>query len=264
MTFENDVIVSCSNSTVIRFSKLRESKYRRSEKLFLCEGLKLVREAFSAGIVSYLLIREDFDIEIISGFKGVMDYSIIRLAEKPFAKISSENSPQGIIAVCKTSIVSNDLNDLCCKRVFACNSVRDPGNLGTIIRTAASLGFETVLLSDCADIYNSKTVRSSMGALFHIGIVEVPQIIEAIDFLKNCGRRVFSAALDRDSKQLGSFKLLSDDVFVVGNEGHGLSDEIIFRTDETVFIPISNCIDSLNVAIASALILWEQSKSFSE
>ena len=257
-----EIITSNNNGYVKRFAKLNDSKFRRAEKLFLCEGRKLVLESLMYADVKYLLVlntcRDNFgDIIALAKNRRV---EIIYLSESPFYKISTENSPQGVITVVNepedTSVVCYD------GRIFLADGVRDPGNLGTIIRTAEALGYSRIILSDCADIYSPKSVRASMGGIFRTAVVNAGSMGDVIRSLRSDNRRVFAAALTQSSVKLGSFKLEKNDVFLVGNEGHGLSDELISLCTGTVLIDMRGKAESLNVAAASAIIMWEHSKSF--
>ncbi len=256
-----DVIKSNQNPSVIRFSKLCDTKYRRSEGLFLCEGLKLVDEALRRGIVRYLLVREDMASLYVDDACLSENVELMVLQKGPFMKISTESAPQGVIAVCACDVVSR--YEKPAGTVFMCSSIRDPGNLGTISRTAAAFGYDNISLHDCADVYNPKTVRASMGGIFRTKLICVEDPFEAIMDLHKDGRRVFAAALEENSGVLGDFEICPSDVFIVGNEGHGIDAKIIAACDSSVIIPMFSGVDSLNAALASCVILWEQRKTFS-
>ena len=260
--YSGEIITSCANPLVKILAKLGDAKYRREEGLFLCEGKKLAEEALQRADVKYLLVSDSqkdsySDLcDLADSVGAKVDY----LAEAPFAKISTEKAPQGIIAVCAIPDSDKSLADS--KHIFMCDGVRDPGNLGTIFRTAGALGFDTVVISDCADVYNPKTVRASMGGIFRLNIVCSVDAVQTVRALRDGGRRVFAAALKNDSKILGNYDLKESDVFIVGNEGHGLSDEVISECTDTVLIEMSSETESLNVSAASVIIMWEISKTF--
>ena len=113
-----------------------------------------------------------------------------------------------------------------------------------------------ILSEDCADIYNAKTVRASMGTLFTQPILRVPDMQEAVLASRQAGRRVFAAALDRDALQLGAFAVQEGDCVVIGNEGHGLSPETVAACDASVFIPMTARAESLNAAVAASILMW--------
>ena len=143
--------------------------------------------------------------------------------------------------------------------VFILESVRDPGNLGTVIRTASAFGVGCLLLSgDCADIYNPKTIRAAMGTMFHQNIVKVDDLCTAIRTLSDQGRDIYAATLGRDAVLLGDPELDQRDCIAVGNEGHGLSEAVIEACGKKILIPMMPGTESLNAAVASSVCLWEQ------
>lgn len=140
-------------------------------------------------------------------------------------------------------------------------SVRDPGNLGTIIRSAAAMSVDLLLLSDdCADLYNPRTIRGAMGALFSLPTLSLKDTVGSVDALKANGYTVCAAALRESALDLRKLPTDSRTCFVVGNEGHGLPDDLVEHCSETVIIPMKEGSESLNVASASALLLWEMGK----
>ena len=271
-----DVISSRNNPLVIRIGKLEDKKHRENERLFRFDGVKLLCEAIEFGAeIEYILVREDAYNRII----GYLDDhfserdvhcsgALVILSGSAFEKLSSEKSPEGVITVAKyidkfhkigkiekDGIFSGD------EKVLALEAIRDPGNMGTILRSAAAFGIKRVVLStDCADVYNMKTLRAAMGAIFKVETVRVPDIKEAVLTLRGLGRRAFAAALDKDALKLGAFDLKKTDVFLIGNEGHGLSAGAICAADKSVFIPMAEGTESLNAAIAASVCLWEISK----
>lgn len=147
------------------------------------------------------------------------------------------------------------------ERIVLLESVRDPANVGAIIRSAAAMGIDRLILSaDCADIYHPKAVRGSMGTLFSQPIDRVPALAPVITQLREHGRRVFAAALDADALRLGSFVPQSGDCVVIGNEGHGLCPETVAACDRSVIIPMTARAESLNAAVAASILMWEFSR----
>ena len=180
-------------------------------------------------------------------------------------KISTEKAPQGVIAAVKyldffkrlDKINSGDLS----RRTLFLSSVRDPQNLGAILRSAAAFGTETVILSsDSADVYHPRVLRSAMGNLFRMRVLTVSDEIAAIQDLRAMGRRVFAAELRENAKPLGENMLSAEDVFVIGNEGHGIDPTLSSVCDGSVYIPIADGVESLNASVAASILLWEQSK----
>jgi TrmH family RNA methyltransferase len=188
----------------------------------------------------------------------------VNVSDHVFDSLSEESAPEGVICVAQIQSElhrtwRNDMNVASRgERVVLLESVRDPSNLGAIIRCAAALGVDRMILSaDCADIYNAKTVRASMGTLFSQCIDRTEALTDYIAHLRADGRRVFAAALDEQAERLGSFEIQNGDCAVIGNEGHGLSSAVIEACGRTVYIPMTARAESLNAAVAAALLMWE-------
>ena len=141
-------------------------------------------------------------------------------------------------------------------------SIRDPSNLGSVIRSSVAFGTEHIVLSgDCADIYNPKTVRSAMASLYRVKVTVVNDVPSFISAAQANGRRIFAAELSDNAKCLNDIGLNSADIVMIGNEGHGIPADISALCDESVYIPISGKTESLNASVAAAIFMWEQSKN---
>ncbi len=278
MNFSEEIIRSRQNRTVVDLCKLTDRGNRESAGLFRFDGIKLAADAIRAGLeIPFLFLREENAAELIEELakRTARDPAqavgrILRLEDALFARISEEKSPEGVICVAKyiDKIQKDDIIDdrffskVEKERVVLLESVRDPSNLGAIIRSAAAMGVDRLIISaDCADLYNAKTVRASMGTLFTQKISRVEDLTEAITGLKKSGRRVFAATLTPDAAALGSFPLKKGDCVVIGNEGHGLSETVIAACGESVYIPMSDRAESFNAAVAASLLMWEFSKA---
>ncbi len=256
-----EIITSRANPTVIETAKLKDKKYREEKKAFLFEGIKLAREAISSGV------------DIINVFlteKAAYKYpdlakkkNCIIISESVCMKLSENSAPDGVI--CTAKYIEN-LHKIYDKQTFTCpkdaclilSSIRDPGNLGTIARTSAAFGKKTLIISDdCADIYNQKTIRASMGAIFRTSIYRTRDLCKTINSIKKQGTSVYAAALDRNAVELQTVKDTKNSCFVLGNEGHGLDMEVIDSCTGTVIIPMEKDAESLNVSSAASVILWE-------
>ncbi len=265
-------ITSRTNPLVSALAKLEQSKHRREQQLFLAEGRKLSEEAAGREEVRYVLLRSDdgfADSSLIDIAAAAADpRSVIVLPASTFEKISTESAPQGIITVlapfasrhCAWTEISVRCMDGV--RVLAVDSVQDPGNLGTIIRTASAFGYTHILLGGCADIYHPKTVRASMGALFRMQIHICTDLAGALSELNLAGHRIISAALAENVMTLGENSLAADDCIVIGNEGHGISDEVLSVSDAVMKIPMAAGTESLNAGTAAAVLMWEYYRSF--
>ena len=148
------------------------------------------------------------------------------------------------------------------KRVLLLSSLRDPGNLGTVIRSAAAFGCEEIILSsDCADLYNPKTVRAAMGTLFRQRVCYVPSLEDTVGLMRECGYRVYSAVLDDSAVPLNRLELDRGCAFIIGNEGHGIAQSVIEASTGTVYIPMAPGVESLNASAAAAVFMWQSMSS---
>ena len=267
-------ISSRTNPTVVRVASLKEKKYRDKYSAFLVEGWKLVEEALCAHLpVTEIFISEGKKDSYLSATEALLkqekmgDVSIFVLSDACFEKISTEKAPQGVIAVIKHLDFFQECITIYRKSIFSESkvlclfSVRDPGNLGAIVRSAVAFGTDTLILSrDCADVYNPKTLRAAMGSIFKLRIFMVEDMASAIEELRGMGRRVFAAELSERAVSLLDVGLLGSDVFVIGNEGHGISTEISSLCTGSVYIPIQQGVESLNASVAASILLWELGK----
>lgn len=264
-------ISSKANSLVVKIAKLKDKKYRKAERLFRFDGVKLFSEAIEKGAhIEYIFIMESANEAIKNAVKDAqLDSKVYLLSDEAFNKLTNEQSPEGVITVCSYLENVEELSDIGLLSAQLSNgttlileSVRDAGNLGTIIRSAKAFSIDNLIISsDCADIYNPKTVRAAMGALFSQKIAIVDGISTLVKDLRNRGVTVYAAALDGDAKKLGSFELKLGDAIVIGNEGHGLSNEVIGACDECIFIPMEIGSESLNASIAASVCMWELYKT---
>lgn len=279
MTAFDEVIRSRQNRTVVELGKLLDKKYREERQAFRFDGIKLLEEAIANGVeILCLALCENRAEEILEKLKKRFGEEalgrigrILVLAEEVFDKISEEKSPEGVITVGKyidkiqknaTIYNSVHFSKLKNERLVLLEAVRDPSNLGAIVRSAAAMGVDRMILSaDCADIYNPRAVRAAMGTLFAQRIDYVADLPEVISSLRSSGRRVFAATLDGRAVRLGEVPLTFGDCVVIGNEGHGLSDACIKACDQSVFIPMTDRAESLNAAVAASILMWEFSKT---
>lgn len=276
MRFSGEVITSRNNPIVKWASSLSEKKYRDAEGAFIIEGEKLSFEALDAGLpVLQVFVDESKRDGIVKRLEKYRydpkyaDVSVNILSESAFSKISSEKSPQGIILAIKHLDFFTKL-DIIYKEEFLLNaeeraiilcSIRDPGNLGSVIRSAVAFGTEHIILTDdCVDLYNSKTVRAAMGSLFKIKATVVSDMSACISMLRGSGRRVFAAELRPGALSLSDISPKSTDVVVIGNEGHGIPVDVSAACDNSIYIPISENTESLNASVAAGVLMWEFSK----
>lgn len=259
-------IESRNNPTIKSINSLSSRRERETRSLFYFEGVHLLEEYIRAGNVpETVFVRED----VTERYSDLLDGTgceIIEVTDSVYDKITDEKAPQGIFTVSKllpnvhkvgVDISFDELSALQNGVSVMLVDLQDVGNVGTVIRTAAALGCDVFLCGKCADVYSSKTVRATMGALFTNNIFVCDDTLSVIDCLKKSGKRVIAAALTDKAEVLGRFDIRENDCFVVGNEGNGLSDEVISRCDFASIIPMSGRTESLNAAMAATILLWE-------
>lgn len=240
------MITSTQNETIKEIIKLKQKKHRDEKELFLVEGYHLVEEAKKHGCVqSIITTRDDRHGE-----------ETLYVSSHVMEKLAFTKTPQPIMAICKRNITNQiDLNG---KRYLLLDRVQDPGNVGTIMRTALAFGYDQVIMSnDCVDLYNDKVIRSTQGALFQMNIC-VMDLIDAIEILKQQNIHVYGTSLE-NAKSIEECKQFDKMAFVMGNEGQGVSEEVLSLCETNAYIPIQS-IESLNVGIASAIIMYHFNK----
>lgn len=268
-------ITSRQNALLSLLTSLGERKYRRREGLFRFDGRKLFLEALQKKLPLYaVLVRESSADEVVA-LAGALslpaDCRAVLLPDELFDRVSEERAPDGVICMSKAldkihKIVTIDKwTDFSAAlrpgHTLLLESVRDPGNLGTVIRSAAAFGVANLVLSaDCADIYHARTVRGAMGALFTQHILVVEDAVRAALALRERGN-VYAAALDDSATRLGTCCFGSGDTVAVGNEGHGLSPALLEACSHKIYIPMAEGVESLNAGVAASVLLWELSKA---
>lgn len=248
-----DKLTSRKNEYIRHLRSLASDRdYRNRQGEFVCDGLKLLNEAlcFKAEVTSVLWKN---GAEVLPGLEKAAQY----VAENELFDYASpmKNSPGPLFTV---KIPVQDTNAEL-KNAIVLETVQDPGNVGTVIRTANAFGIDAVILTgDCADLYNPKTVRSTMGAIFRQRVLSVP-VSDIRKILKNLP--LYGAALHHDSALLTELDVKNSAV-AVGSEGRGLSEEMLALCDKTVFIPMQPDSESLNAAVAASVIMWEMARTF--
>ncbi|WP_397539560.1 TrmH family RNA methyltransferase [Rummeliibacillus pycnus] len=246
-------IESPQNSLVKYWKKLATTRKERDRSgEFLIEGFHLVEEAIkNKSEILNLIVREDVDIPASWNIDDIFVVEVTAQVANEFAE--TEHS-QGIFAQVKQPTVSDEEQNKWAKLLLV-DAVQDPGNVGTMIRTADAAGIDAVILGKgSADPFNPKTVRSTQGSIFHIPVVR-GDLSDWIDSLKEKGVRVYGTALENavlynQVKKEGKFAL------VMGNEGSGIDAQLLAKTDANVIIPIMGKAESLNVAVATGIVLY--------
>lgn len=234
-------IESLNNSKVKNWAKLKIKKYRDEAGIFLVEGDHLVKEALETDSVLELIsTKEEEEIE------GIPFYHVTDAIMK---KLSSQVSRSNIIAVCKKREEKEIMGTVC-----LLDNIQDPGNLGTIIRSAVAFQVSTLILgSDCVDLYNEKVIRSSEGMLFHLNILRMDAKV-AIKKLKANDYKIYGTDV-RKGTNLKEIKFKEKSAIIIGNEGSGMKEELKEYCDDFIHIRV-HC-ESLNASIAASIIFYE-------
>lgn len=243
-------IHSAKNPQVKEWKKRLTKKEREKTGTFLVEGFHLVEEAFKAEAIIDIIISED--TELPAWDYG--DTSITTVTKDIIEQLTETETPQGIVALCKQ--LTHDAIIHSGKTFMVMDQVQDPGNLGTIIRTADACGVDAVIIGDgTVDIYNPKVVRSAQGSHFHLPILKV-NLLSFMEEIKEKGIPVYGTSLEngKDYREIQP----SDKGFclIVGNEGRGVRKEILAETDTNLYIPIFGKSESLNVAVAAGILMY--------
>lgn len=257
-------ITSRKNEKIIWASKLSDKKTRDKEGVFFTEGIKLLDEAAESG---FEIDKLFFTQKALSLYEdslsktGCKDCFLV--SDEVYEKLSDESSPQGVFAVIKkkkfSPLSKESLKD---GGFVILEDIQNPQNLGAIFRCVFSLGSSKIIMTkNCADIYNPKTLRSAMGSVFKAESYVADDIGGLIESLKHVGNRVFCTHLHSQSLVLGTFDFKKSDSIVIGNEGHGVSDDTVKKCTSSVIIPMVENAESLNAATASSIIIWEMNKS---
>ena len=244
-------ISSSKNEKYKFFKSLKTKKARTQSGCYTVEGKKSVKDAIEADEkIASLLVSESFYNEENFVYPEKTDVYII--SDVNFGNLSSTENPQGIIAVLYQKNIDNKPDGI--NNYVYCDRIQDPGNLGTIIRTADAAGFAGVILSeDCVDLYNPKTVRSSMGSFFHVQKFTEENLLE----YKQLGYSIVCGVLSDSAVEYTQADFTKPVIIVIGNEANGISDKILDIADIFVKIPIDGKAESLNAGVAAALLMYE-------
>ena len=247
-------LTSLKNPRVQAFRSLKERKGRLALNAFLAEGDKMVSEAFSSSFpVEALLLREDRDLP--SGLSP--DLPVYLLPEHVFASLSDTRTPQGIAAV-----VGMQPQAPSGSRLIALDGVQDPGNVGTIIRTADAAGLDGVLLGpDCADVFSPKVLRATMGSIFRMGLLFPRDLASLLAGYRKEGYALLSSQLDGTSfyERQGVGKKW---ILIIGNEGNGVSSAVRAEATHRLRLPMRGGAESLNAAVAAGIMMYEMMKEY--
>ena len=238
---------SVENKKIKEIKKLNQKKYRDLNNEFKIEGEHLVLEAYKSGYLKTLIIEEN------QNFK--LDIDTIEVTDNIIKYLSEVETPQKIMGICHKLSEKENLG----RKILILDDIQDPGNLGTIIRSAIAFHIDTIILSEnTVDIYNDKVIRSSQGMIFHINILR-KNIENIIDTLKKHNYKILGTKVN-GGKSLKGLEKLSDFAIIMGNEGNGVKSQILDKCDDYIYIEMNDTCESLNVAVATSIILYELDK----
>ena len=255
-------ITSRDNDIIRRISKLSVSaSYRRETGEYVCEGDKLLSEALSSGArLSTVLFSEDCSALSKVPACAALGAKMYVVPQKLIGSVSSLKTPQDVVFSCHIPSFAPTGNLPSGQGFIILDRLSDPGNMGTIIRTADAFGIGGLFLSDgCVDPYNPKVVRSAMGSLFRAPLWQCP-VSDAVSLLRAQGFRIYTTLLSENSAHLGKTDLSGNIAVAIGNEGTGVSPELSALSDGSLYIPMTGGAESLNAAVAAGLVMWEMKK----
>lgn len=239
------IITSLDNEKIKNYIKLKERKYRQQTKTYIIEGQHLVLEAYKAGMVIEVILSRDEALPI--------DCDKVYVTEEILEKISTMENAPSVMALCKMP-VEKEYG----KKLLLLDAIQDPGNLGTIIRSAVAFNIDTIILGKgTVDLYNSKTIRAAQGMNFHIDFKEM-ELLPLIKELKDKDIPVYGTDVVRgENAKILKEKDREAYALIMGNEGNGISEEVRDLCDRMLCIKMNEKVDSLNVGVATSILLYE-------
>lgn len=256
------MITSTSNGKVKELVQLRKkTKLRNQQGVFLVEGIRMFREVEREDVIQVYLSESFYEKEVHKNPVLVAGMPTEILSDTVFAYVSDTKTPQGILCVVRQKRYSiEQILEQKNPHILMLDHLQDPGNLGTIFRTAEAAGVTGIILSaDTVDLYNPKVIRSTMGSIYRMPFVYTENLETAICKVKQQGITVYAADLDgansydQEDYQKGS-------AFLIGNEGNGLQKEIADMAERKIRIPMAGAVESLNAAVAAAILMFEVSR----
>lgn len=249
------MIITSRENKIFKLAKLLKTpKGRAEKKLFLLEGFRLVKDTFEKGAkIECILLKDGTTLDFEA------DCPVYSLAPKLFSEISETVSSQGVIALCRME--KKTLDDILKEEkncVIMCEGLQDPGNIGTVIRTAhaANVG-GAVLTKGCCELYNSKIVRATMSAMFSIPVVQGLKSAEVIEYFRKNGYKIVAGALTESAVDFYSADLSGKVLIIIGNEGNGVEESTLALCDSVLKIPMRCDAESLNAAVAGSVMMYE-------
>lgn len=252
------LITSKDNETIKHIRKLKEKKYRDEFNEYIVEGVKLINEAIEEKCdIKTIIVCDNCNKEAINtnSMYEIAKHNCLYVDEKVFNTITEVKNPQGILAVIGKEKENKEI-DYKQDVIIVLDDIQDPGNLGTILRTIDSAGLNQVVLSKkSGDVYNSKVIRSTMGAIFRVNVIESDNLVETIKTIKKHKYEVISTSLDTN-QSIYDLEYRKTAI-IIGNEANGVSKEVQEISDKKVKIPMLGKTESLNASVATGIVLYE-------
>lgn len=257
------IITSESNGQIKELIKLqKQARERRKTKKFVAEGIKMVLEAINFDKLDKLYVSEsafDRTAQRLGDKLERIPYEVV--ADNVFKQISDTVTPQGVLAT--VNMPEYDVKEILSderKAWVLLDDLRDPGNLGTIIRTSEGAGMSGVIMSkESVDLFNPKVVRSTMGAIFRVKFCYVESLIDIIEEIKKSGYDVYATAME-GSEVYDYVDYTKGSAFIIGNEANGVSDAVFEKASKRIRIPMEGKLESLNAAVSAAIIMYEMAR----
>lgn len=260
-----EFIKSKDNESLKLYVKLSKNKKTRDEKnMFVIEGVKLFFEAFNSGINFYKIFfsKNYYDNNFNAIDKLNLKQKIYILEDNIINKISDTKTPQGVFAICEKLDKNYNIDKIYNKgKYIALCDLQDTGNVGTIIRTAEAFGVDGILIGEnCCDVYSPKVIRATMGSIFRMPLILSEDFNSDLKKITDNDVETYAAVLNENSKSLKQTSFSNNSLIVMGNEGKGLSEQTINCCKYSLKIDMNGQAESLNVAMATGIIIWELMK----
>lgn len=252
-------IESRQNPLVKLCASLSEKKAREREGFFLADGMTLFLDLCEKGIYPEKVLVSEKALHLTDAVEARLDGASCEtflLSAPAFERVTSEKGSEGIVSVFSLVRLQEKVKPVSFRRLVALENLQDPGNVGTVLRTAAAFDFDAVLTVGGADPFSAKAVRASMGAIGSVPVISFPDTAALMEQLKDWGVHSVAACLRPDSVPIADAKLSEPVCVLIGNEGKGLTEEAMAKSSERCIIPISG-MESLNAASAATVFLWE-------
>ena len=253
-----ETLTSKENRHIKQYKLLQsDRKTRRETELLVTEGVRLCMEALSSGLEILQVFITEGCLAKSPECEGLLAKAgeAFVISEGLSNGLSDTKSPQGVFCICRQPVPQNPVYD---QPVLLLENINDPGNMGTILRTAEALGITLAVCSaDCCDIYSPKVLRGSMGSAFRLNISITPDMPRTISELSGSGYQTLAAVPDRDAQSIADIAKAPKTAIAIGNEANGLTDETIAACTNRVTIPMAGRAESLNAAMAAGILMWE-------